>query len=347
MAGNKSVKHLIRDAVYYGLFSSGVLGLVLKKMATASQEHPCIILAYHRFIDNRSIYLSKGPVMHHEIREFEKEIIYLKQHCHVASMDEAVNSIKKGLGFSRPSVVLTFDDGYLDNYTLAYPLLKKYSLPATIYLTTGLIGTSERTWPDQIELALMETPVRQFSHPNLFGGSAVPIATKAEKEKVCLDIGQALKPMPYDRRMKLLEEVLESLGLNGKQQRMPRTMLNWEEVKEMAGNGITFGSHSHTHPILSKMPIREAKEEIATSKKIIEERLGIEVRHFAIPNGGEQDFSRELRDYCGELGFESVATLIAGTNTPSDGEVYNLKRIGAMCPIWLFAGNIAKLLWKH
>lgn len=347
MNSQRKMKAALKRIVYTSLFYSGGLTLSMRIASLLRKDRSCIILAYHRFVDDRSVYLSKGPVMHHQITEFDKEIAYIRKHYDIISIDEAVSAIKSRRGFARPAVVLTFDDGYLDNYTLAYPVLKKYNVPATIYLTTGLIGTSERTWPDRIELALMETSARQFAHPDLFSGSPIPISTKAEKEKVCLDIGQALKPMPYDRRVQILEEVLESLGLNGNGEGMPRMMLNWEEVKEMAANGITFGSHSHTHPILSKMPLEEAKEEILISKKILEEHLGAEVEHFAIPNGGKDDFSEELRDYCRGIGFESVATLIAGTNTAYSGEVYDLKRVGAMCPIWLFAGNIAKLLWKR
>ncbi|MBP1734589.1 MAG: polysaccharide deacetylase domain protein [Deltaproteobacteria bacterium] len=346
MAGSKSVKHLIRDTVYYGLFSSGLLGLVLKKMAADRREHPCIILTYHRFVDNRSMYLSKGPAMHHEIREFEKELMYLKQHYHIVSIDEAVSRIKRGLGFSRPSVVLTFDDGYLDNYTLAYPVLKRYGMPAAIYLTTGLIGTSERTWPDQIELALLETRQDRFNHPDLFDGKPMAISSKTEKEKVCLDVGQALKALPDEQRRHIVKELVDSLGVNGSTERAPRVMLNWEEVREMAQDGITFGSHSFTHPILSRMPVEKAKEEIFKSKKILEEHLGVEVKHFAFPNGGKNDFSEELREYCREIGFESIASLIPGTNTGVTGDVFSLKRIGTMSPIWLMAGNLARLSAK-
>jgi peptidoglycan/xylan/chitin deacetylase (PgdA/CDA1 family) len=340
------MKAALKRIVYSGLFYSGGLALSMKIASLLRKDRSCIILAYHRFVDDRSVYLSKGPVMHHQIREFEKEIAYLTKHYVILSIDEAVSKIKSRQGFARPAVVLTFDDGYLDNYTLAYPILKKYNVPATIYLTTGLIGTSERTWPDRIELALMETSVRQFAHPDLFGGSRIPIATKVEKEKVCLDIGQTLKPMPCDRRLQILEEVLMSLGMNGKGEGMPRMMLNWEEVKEMAANGITFGSHSHTHPILSKMPVEAAKGEIFISKQMLEERLGKEVKHFAIPNGGKDDFSEELRDYCRRIGFESIVSLIHGVNNGSQGDVFDLRRIGATSPLWALAANLIRQQMK-
>jgi len=114
----------------------------------------------------------------------------------------------------------------------------------------------------------------------------------------------------------------------------------------MAKNGITIGSHSHTHPILSRMPVVKAKEEIFNSKKIIEENLGIKVKHFAFPNGREEDFSEELRDYCREIGFESVASVIYGMNEPSDGNRSVLKRISATAPVWMLAGELVRLCAK-
>ena len=94
-----------------------------------------------------------------------------------------------------------------------------------------------------------------------------------------------------------MRQLFETLEINNNPEgnREERVMLNWDEVRKMARNGITIGSHSHTHPILSRMPIQKAKEEILESKKIIEENLSIKVKHFAFPNGKQDDFNEELR----------------------------------------------------
>ena len=123
-------------------------------------------------------------------------------------------------------------------------------------------------------------------------------------------------------------------------------MLNWDEVREMIKNGITIGSHSHTHPILSRMPIEEAKEEIFNSKKVLEKNLGIKIKHFSFPNGRKEDFSEELRDYCREIGFESICSVIYGANDASEGNVFALKRIGAINPVPMLAGELVRLFCK-
>jgi peptidoglycan/xylan/chitin deacetylase (PgdA/CDA1 family) len=100
-------------------------------------------------------------------------------------------------------------------------------------------------------------------------------------------VAEALKLRPETERIKLMRELFRALKIdsNNLENENSRTMLNWNEVQGMAKDGITIGSHSHTHPILSRMPIQKAKEEILESKKILEENLSIKVKHFAFPNG--------------------------------------------------------------
>jgi peptidoglycan/xylan/chitin deacetylase (PgdA/CDA1 family) len=94
------------------------------------------------------------------------------------------------------------------------------------------------------------------------------------------------------------------------------------------------------------MPPQEAKKEISRSKRIIEENLGHKVIHFSFPNGRKEDFSEKLRDYCLEIGFESVASVIYGTNHGSNGSALELKRIVATSPVWMLAGELVKCLGK-
>jgi peptidoglycan/xylan/chitin deacetylase (PgdA/CDA1 family) len=287
--------------------------------------------------------------MHHHIRDFEKEIPYLKKHYQVLPMDEVVARIKSGKGFDRPTVAITFDDGYRDNFTLAYPVLQRHGVPATIYLATSLIGSEGRTWTDQIEHVLLQTQREYFSLPELYGEKKISIKTKGEKQAVCIELADRLKSMPDTSRKEILHSIFKNLGVNGGAQSEsgPRMMLRWDEVRKMAGNGITFGSHGHTHQILSKMPLQAAKEEILISKRIIEEQLGLEVRHFAYPNGRAEDFSEELRRHCAEIGCDSVASVIYGSNNGVCGNKYSLRRISAISPIWLLPGRVSKLILKN
>jgi peptidoglycan/xylan/chitin deacetylase (PgdA/CDA1 family) len=342
------VKNVIKRFLYFSLFHLRLFDLSLKILAKVRQQHPCIILLYHRITDNSSKYHNQGRAMHHHIKHLEKELPYLKRNYQILTIDEVIRHLKSGVGFRKPSVAITFDDGYLDNYTLAYPVLKKHGVPATIYLATDLIGTSQRIWTDQIEFMFLGARKDQFNLPRLFGNQELRIKTKEEKEQVSNEITEALKKKPDAERTEIMRRLFETLGINGNRSKNgeERIMLNWDEVQKMARNGITIGSHSHTHPILSRMPIQKAKEEILESKKILEENLSIKVKHFAFPNGKQDDFNEELKDYCQEVGFESVASVISGTNNALKGDPMNLKRISATAPVWMLAGELVRLFWK-
>lgn len=343
------LKSYIKFILYFFLFYSHFFDLLLKLLTKARKDHPCIILLYHRIIDDHSEYLNKGPVVHHHIKHFKKEIPYLRGNYKILGMDEVVHHMKMDIGFEKPSLAITFDDGYLDNYTFAYSVLKKHGVVATIYLTTGLIETSESTWTDRIELSFLKTKEDYFSLPAIFGDNKVRIKTKKEKEQANIKVSEALKLMSDGERRKLMRELFEVLKLDGScvENQRSRLMLNWDEVQKMAKDGIIIGSHSHTHPILSQMPLQDAKEEIFNSKKIIEENLGMRVKHFAFPNGREEDFSEELREYCREIGFESVASVVYGMNDTGENNTLSLKRIGAIAPVWMLAGDILLRLVKY
>lgn len=332
-----NTKIFIYSFIYYA-FLNRLLG---KLVAVAGSTHPLIILLYHQVVDDSTRFLNKGPVVHHHVKHFEREMKFLSRNYHLASLDEAVDTISRGQGFSRPTVVVTFDDGYLSNYTLAYPVLRKYRVPATIYLATELISTNLRTWTDQIEWALLSTHRDQIELPELFGNESIRLKNGHDKELANVKIAQALKSIPDAERRIRLKELFSVLDVDADSPG-DRMMLDWKEVLEMSKNGITFGSHGHGHPILSRLPVEDAKQDICVSKHIMEEKLGQQVKHFAYPNGRVEDFSEDLRAYCCQIGFKSVATVIYGTNEAGESDPFALKRIGANSPVWMLAGELLK-----
>ncbi len=348
MAEKRRIRNVIKKLLFFFFFYSRLFDLILRLLTIVRREHPCIILLYHRIVDQNSSYLNKGAVVHHPVKDFRKEISYFKRNFQIVSIDEVVSHLKSGKGFRRPSIAITFDDGFLDNYTLAYPVLKKHGVPATIYLTTSLVGTTDTIWTEKVGLAFSETKKDHLNFSTILGDKTVSIKTKEEKEKANSDIPEALKLRPDDERRRLIQQLFEKLGVNEMSGRHSgeRMMLNWDEVREMKKDGITVGSHSHTHPILSRMPIQKAKDEILHSKKIIEKNVEVEVKHFSFPNGREEDFSEELRDYCREIGFESTCSVVYGANDASEGNAFALKRVGAITPVPILTGEIVRLFCK-
>jgi peptidoglycan/xylan/chitin deacetylase (PgdA/CDA1 family) len=348
MDKKRRIRYFIKEILFFSFFYLRLFDLILKLLARGQQEHPCIILLYHRIVDDSSRYLNKGAAVHHHIKDFKREMAYFKRNFQIVSMDEVASHMRLGEGFKRPSIAITFDDGYLDNYILAYPVLKQHGVPATIYLTTGLVGTLDGIWTEQIGLAFLETKKDYFHFPALFGDRAIPIKTKEEKEQANSNVSEALKLKPDNKRKELMQELFEVLEVNEESGRHfeERMMLNWEEVKEMRKDGITIGSHSHTHPILSQMSSEKAKEEILNSKKVVERDVDMEVKHFSFPNGREEDFSEELKDYCREIGFESICSVVYGPYNASKKDPFALERVAAIHPVSMMVGELVRLFFR-
>ena len=139
-----------------------------------------------------------------------------------------------------------------------------------------------------------------------------------------------------------MQELGRQLEVNHSQ--IPRSgLLSWNQVKSMHRDGVKFGAHTITHPILSRMPIEEARYEIVQSKHRLEEVLSEKVKHFAYPNGEASDFNREHEELLARVGFDSASTTILGLNDHESNR-YALRRIYA-CeePLASFASRLVGL----
>ncbi|MFV1982139.1 MAG: polysaccharide deacetylase family protein [Thiohalomonadales bacterium] len=196
------------------------------------------VLMYHRVTDSLTYdQLTVSPSI------FEKQMRYLSNNFNVISLDVAVNSLLSDSSNSN-SVVITFDDGYLDNLENALPVLNKYNLPATIFVTTEFCDQTK-------------------SHSRY----------KTEQNRLHLD---------------------------------------WDEVRALneCGN-ILIGSHTVTHPYLSRINNVMAEKEIKKSKEIIEENLNLTINHFCYPSG---DYGNRELEYIKQAGYESAVTVSPGKN---------------------------------
>lgn len=323
------------------MYHTRLLHLAVRLYCINAQKSKCLILFYHRFC-TATDELNLLPRL--DINEFDRQLKHLARLYHVITLDEAVENIKTGKAFQRPSIVVTIDDGYKDNYALAYPVLVKHDVKATIYLTSGIIGTLEGLWLDDLEFALIHTKVKSVKLPEIFENEIICISTQGEKQKILSRLYRRLLPATNHDRRQCTSQVLAALGISPADMALrERVMLTWDEVREMASSGIHFEAHTLTHPFLPILPIEEAQREIYNSRSKIQDEIGITVKHFAIPNGTRSDFTERLRTYCRDNGFDSVVTTDGGTVDVGD-DVYQLRRVLPPPPMYYFAGEIAKYL---
>ncbi|MDH3689320.1 MAG: polysaccharide deacetylase family protein [Gammaproteobacteria bacterium] len=225
---------------------------------------------------------------------------------------------------------ITFDDGYRDNYDLALPILKKHGAPAIIYLSTAHIDGKTAFWFEQLAAAL-STTTEQYLDLKSTGFGTRSLETGNDRVSALRWLNARLKEYDQERRETIVREILEKTV--GKTSLQVRPMLDWSLVREMSRAGVRFGSHTVTHPILSKEESERVVHELQESKNIIEKKAGLKVSSFAYPNGTKNDFDASVIAEVRNAGYRNACTTISGINR-SDTPVYELHRIGlhnAMC----------------
>lgn len=204
------------------------------------QRYTVAILTYHAF-DYEKGQLSVSP------QNFGKQMRYLNEkHYNVVSFDELIEGIKNKRKFPHNTVVITIDDGYENNFTYAYPILKKYGFPAIIFLITNNIGVNKH-------------------------------------------------------------------------------YLNWDQIKEMSKHNISFGGHTKNHPYLPSINKKDVLwDEIAGSKKAIEDHLGTRVDYFCYPYGG---FTKQVETLVKKAGYKGACATNRGDDILNRYNVYEINRV--------------------
>jgi len=331
--GSSKTERLLRWSASH-LYSETPLGMVSRSLADhypsswfadhasgtgAHTASTCAIFRYHRVNDQCDPFFDALS-----ISQFCAQIEYLVRHCRVVSLDQIYAGQVPQNGSKCP-VAITFDDGYRDNFVHAFPILKRMGIPATIFLTTGFIDSGCLPWYDQVRLAFKLTSACRLSMESAGGPSAV-LNTEADRLRASKLALEWLRRAGDSDRILWLAELFRVLRVP-RDLNLPATMLTWEEVRKMSKAGVSFGAHTVTHPVLGSLSPTRLHEEVAGSKKTIEDRLQLPAPHFAYPFGKHTDFGVEAKHVVHQAGFQTAVTTISGVNRPNQ-DLLELKRIG-------------------
>jgi peptidoglycan/xylan/chitin deacetylase (PgdA/CDA1 family) len=268
---------------------------------------------------------------HLYIKSFSHHLEYLKYHYNIIPLYQFVNYCHGKTGIPSNAVILTFDDGYASNYKLAFPVLKKLKMPATIFVTTEFVDSKKFLLSDRIEYAIGETRSSAFQWPLTGKKLSIDISTDGAKKKAIDDITQQLKDIPTDNRSDIvakLEEILKIKLMLDSSTPEIYLPLDWTQCKEMIMSGlITIGSHSHTHPVISRCDANSMAREVALSKAIITENTGFCCDLFCYPYGGNAEFNLHSKEILQKTGFVAALTMIKGLNHKRS-DLYELNRLG-------------------
>ena len=278
------------------------------------------IFVYHQVCDQgtrRS--LPAGAAL-----EFEKQIKYLNKACKVMPLDELTEHVLAGKTLPKRAAAITFDDGYRDNYQYAYPVLKRYGLPATFFLATDYIDNRKLFWWDQLSYILHKTHLQVIE---VGGLGNYYLRSDTERLQAALNITRRLKKLPDKRKNLLLESLADISAVEIPAGLGNEIILSWHEIREMSANGMDFGAHTLSHPILTRVPLKAAIKEITESKRHIEEKIRKRVTTFAYPNGTPSDHNDDITEILKESGFTFAFTSAPPGMASPEADRYHISRI--------------------
>lgn len=274
------------------------------------------VLMYHRIIDSDYHFwkLNVSPKI------FEQHIKYISKNYDVLKLgDEWQDKVKENQKY----VVITFDDGYVDNYRFALPILEKYHVPATIFVSTDLIDTDEMYWWDELEkIFIVDKYIGEF----MLDGVSYKITDSKCGENVCIAIRNRIKNMAPSKRRECMRELRLALGLRELGTSTLRCM-NTQELSRMAASPyVTIGGHTKSHLSMgSAHPKELLRSEIEESLSILAKKIGKKIDVFAYPFGGAEDRCDMADQILLECGIKK-SLLVKDGNINVNDSMYNMPR---------------------
>jgi peptidoglycan/xylan/chitin deacetylase (PgdA/CDA1 family) len=283
-----------------------------------------IILNYHR-IGNADETPFDSGVFSATAEQFDSQITYLKRRFHISTLEEAL-AVMGGDATQGTSVLITFDDGYMDNYTLAFPILRSHGVRAAFFLPTAFIGTGKLPWWDVIAYLVKHSAKEaihlKYPEPvnfDLRGGG---------RKHASVQILRLFTQLAVKDPEKFITELEKTCELSRPSGTVERCFLNWDEAREMQQQGMAFGSHTHSHEILTKLPPDLQREEVRHSRKILEHELNRRVDTLAYPVGLKHCFSADTISALKQTGYRAAFSYYGGSNRTGETRPFDIRRYG-------------------
>ena len=280
------------------------------RSVNGSADFPLRVFMFHAVIE-RPLDIPHFCFVDHEL--FRQQLETIAQAYRVMPLSAAVAALQRG-ALTEPTAAITFDDGFRNNFTLAFPQLQELALPASIFVSTGFVDSDQPPWFCRILRALGDTrvPVLNWSRQHF------DLSSVRQKQLVAGRLMDHLKSLPQNRleqEVDVIETLLQLEAGQGVAPDSPFRMLSTDEIRAMAESGLVeFGGHSVSHAILSQLTGSSLRQEIEHCIAELTDMTGGVIEQFAYPNGRASDFDHRCLDVLQERGISIALTAMAGSN---------------------------------
>ena len=233
-------------------------------------------------------------------------------------MAEVLEAVEGGPSLPKRSVLITFDDAYVDFAEHAWPILQSLLLPATLFVPTAYASDPHRAfWWDRLYCAFKNTTSRELRGTAL---GALSLRTLEERNRELRNLQDHVTTLPHAEGMELVDEVCTRLGAITMDS---RSVLSWDQLRDLKKQGLTLGSHTRTHPITTQLPPEQIRPEVSGSQQDLRSETGSVLPIFCYPNGDHDDVTTGiLKDEKIVLAF----TTLAGGNELDKADLLRLRR---------------------
>lgn len=293
-------------------------------MTVTAGNADAVILLYHGVTDSLSEGIENFSHKHQPAEVFRKQMAFISSHCSPMPLREMAERLADGCSLPLRPVSVTFDDTFLNNATVAKPILEETGVPATFFVATGFIGTNRRFWVDRLEHAINATRLTEIQSP--VDGCRVPLTNAKERIAAVVAIKAEMKRMEPAQRDTILRILEETAQAEEKDVANYRNM-SWDDVRSLDRPPFfEVGGHTVNHEILSYLSDEDLFSETAHCINDLADHLERRSGLFAYPEGQATHFDDRVIACLKKQGVKICPSAIDGINRPGV-DPFHLRRI--------------------
>lgn len=310
----------------------------------AALRHDVRILAYHRVLESvePEDFRFDLDLISASRDAFREQVDIVKRRCSPMRFDELIDRLDRGQSLPRRAALITFDDGYDDNYRIAWPILRDAGVSAMFFVSTGHIESGRPYAYDWLTHMVCVTRADRLQAPELAVDRALP-GTLQGRRAVASDLLDRVKTLDAGAQQALIARLERDWSLPAEGGHPDCRPMTWSQLREMRDGGMEVGSHGVDHQMLAKMTPAGMREELVASKRAIERELGGETRVISYPVGGSDAYDAAVISAVREAGYRLGCSYRAGPERMAPDSRYDLRRIPVerdVCRDW-FEGMLA------